>query len=352
MADKFQIFLTSYLTGSIMRVEANARAGEMKIAQDLRLGGQALAMTIASGGRNLHVAILEGSAKDSAPHYATLAIDPESGALTHRATRPAPAYTVHMSTDRSGGWLLGASEPSGRISVTRIAPDGLPEAAPAQIIENLARPHHILTDRTNRHCYVPCMGTDDIHQFTFDAVSGTLRPASQQMLTLPEGSGPRHMAHHPVLDRAWLVTQHDGKVVTCSLDPDSGALQQLAVDSLMPDGFQGRARGAQIHVAPDGKHLFVTERTHAALISWRIDQTTGRLSDRQSIPCPTGVRCFHISPNGKFLVVSGVDSDRARAPEDTPDIACFPVDPGTCGFGQPDVLKCMDGIYWVEILQP
>ncbi|MFN4172356.1 MAG: lactonase family protein [Pseudorhodobacter sp.] len=349
MAETFQIYLTSYRTGCLMRVEGDAVTGEMRIAQEIRLGGQTLAMACAPDGRHLHVATLAGAEKTSDPLYATLSVDPLTGALTHCATVPAPAYMVHLSMDRSGRWLFGASEPTGRISVTRIKPDGLPEAEPAQVIEGLDRPHHILTDRTNRHCYVPCMGSDHVRRFDFDAASGRLGPAWQPMVQVAAGRGPRHMAHHPALDRAWLVTQHDGAVVTCAIDPGSGALTELASDSMMPDSFQGSPRGAQIHVSPDGGRLFVTERASGSVVSWRIDGATGLLSDRQIAACPTGLRCFHIDPSGRFLVASGVNSDRALASGDTPGIACFAIDPNTGRLGAPRVLDCMDGIYWVEI---
>lgn len=349
MSQDFQIYLTSYLTGRIMRVTGDGETGAMRIAQDVQLGGQTLALTGAPDGRHVHVATLAGPQKTSEPLYATLSVDPATGALNHHATRPAPACMVHLSMDRTGRWLLGASEPSGRISVTRIGADGLPEPAPTQVVAGLDRPHHILTDRRNRHCHVPCMGADTVRRFDFDAATGRLNQA--EALAVARGRGPRHMAHHPVLDVCWLVTQHDGAVATCAVDPDSGALTELASDSMTPDGFCRAPRGAQIHVSPDGHWLFVTERSSASVIGWRIDQRTGRLSDRRITPCPTGVRCFAIAPSGRFLVVGGVDSDRVRAPQDTPDIACFAIDPETGELGAPQTLACMDGIYWVELAQ-
>lgn len=349
ITEDFQIYLTSYLTGELHRVRGACRTGALFHEQVLMVGGQTLALTQTPDGSHVYVAALAGQEKTSGPLYAAFRADPDNGALSHLGTVPAPAYTVHLSMDATGCFLLGASEPTGRISATPIGPDGVPHAVPSDIVEGLDRPHHILTGRSNHFCYVPCMGADHVLRIGFDSRTGRFDRGSVADLNVPSGDGPRHMVHHPSGRWAYLVTQHVGGIVTCSFDLDSGQLRETGAVSMLANDFTGNPRGAQIHITRDGRFLFASERAGKTIVSWRIDPATGGLSERKITSCPVGLRCFDIDPSGRFLVISGVNSDRSKAREDTSDIACFTIDAETGALFHPRILECMDGIYWVEI---
>ena len=55
--------------------------------------------------------------------------------------------------------------------------------------------HMVTLDATNRWAIVADLGTDDVHTYSFDAESGALAP--RHRVSLPPGSGPRHMCFHP-----------------------------------------------------------------------------------------------------------------------------------------------------------
>jgi 6-phosphogluconolactonase len=67
---------------------------------------------------------------------------------------------------------------------------------------------------------------------------------------------------------------------------------------------------ADIHVSPNGKFLYGSNRGHDSLVSYRIDEETGRLAYIEHVS--TGgkkPRNFAIEPNGKFLLAANQDSN-------------------------------------------
>ena len=341
----FQIYLTSYLTGELRRFRGESGTGRLCPEQVLEVGGQTLAITQTPDGSRVYVAALAGSDKTSAPLYSAFQVDPVDGVLTHLGTVPAPAYMVHISMDATGCFLLGASEPTGRVSVTPIGSDGVPDTTPSDVIQGLQRPHHILVGPRNLFCYVPCMHTDNVLRIGFDPQTGRFDHDYVADLSVAAGDGPRHMAHHPSGKWAYLVTQHTGRIVTCSFDPGSGKLRKIGAVSILDKGFTGSPRAAQIRITPDGQFLFVSERTGKTIVSWRIDASDGSLSDRRITSSPVGMRCFDIDPSGRFLVVSGVNSDRAKSPEDTSNVACYTINGKTGALSNPKFW-----IVWMEYI--
>ncbi|MFB9948934.1 beta-propeller fold lactonase family protein [Rhizobium puerariae] len=57
------------------------------------------------------------------------AIDRSTAELHLIGTRPLPADIRHLSLDRTGSYLFGASCNGGGISISRVGEDGLPGAA-------------------------------------------------------------------------------------------------------------------------------------------------------------------------------------------------------------------------------
>lgn len=349
MAD-FSAYVSSHLAGQVDVVRGCGRTGALEHVQSVALGGQGLAMTQSADRRFLYVLSLASLDRESQARYTTFRIDPADGRLERVGVVPAPAYMVHLSTDRTGRWLLGASEPTGIISATPIGRRGLPQEAPADVMAALGRPHHITTDASNRFAYVPCMRRDTVLQLGFDARTGRFARLAPADIHHATGAGPRHMAHHPTGRWAYLVNQHDGSLVVYDLDQATGQLVEIARDSILPEDFVGQCRGAQIHVSPDGACLFVAERTGRTIAGWPIDPLTGRLGARRITPCPVGLRCFDIDLASRHLVIGGVDSDKASGPHDSPDVASFRIDHTTGALAECGRVTCADGIYWVEIV--
>ena len=70
---------------------------------------------------------------------------------------------------------------------------------------------------------------------------------------------------------------------------------------------------ADLHLTPNGKFLYMTERTSNSLATFSVDGAIGKLTYLGSIPTEKQPRGFAIDPKGRFLVVSGEKSDTISA---------------------------------------
>ena len=140
--------------------------------------------------------------------------------------------------------------------------------------------------------------------------------------------GPRHFVISSDNKFLYALSELMATVTTFSLDAKTGLLTEVSVASGLPADSKlvpGAPRGAvgapggppprntdndiwaaDIHMTPNGKFLYVTERTSSTLSAFAVDGATGKLAYLASTPTEKQPRGFAIDPKGRFL-------DRARA---------------------------------------
>ena len=80
--------------------------------------------------------------------------------------------------------------------------------------------------------------------------------------------------------------------------------------STLPADFKGENTCAQIHVDPQGKYLYVSNRGHDSIAAFAIDAENGKLSavgHQLTEPTP---RVFNIDATGTLLFVGGQGSGK------------------------------------------
>ena len=70
---------------------------------------------------------------------------------------------------------------------------------------------------------------------------------------------------------------------------------------------------SDLHLTPDGKYLYVAERTSSTINALSVDAASGKLTYLASTPTEKQPRGFRIDPTGKYMVVSGELSDTISA---------------------------------------
>ena len=81
----------------------------------------------------------------------------------------------------------------------------------------------------------------------------------------------------------------------------------------MPDNFSGQNTCADIHVTPDGKFVYCSNRGHDSLAGFRVDPATGRLTALGATPTEKTPREFAIDPTGQYVYSAGQASGRMQA---------------------------------------
>lgn len=261
----------------------------------------------------------------------TYAIDAASGALTLLGTAPLAESFPYISLDKTGRYLFGASYGGHLVSVNAVGSDGKVVAGPLQVIPTGRNAHSIRTDNSNRFVYAAHLGTDQIFQFLFDEKTGKLTSNTPAVVQMKPGSGPRHFITSPDNRFVYLLSEMVGTVTTLSLDATTGLLEERSSVSVLPPdiklvpGFPRAPVGApggppprdtsndiwaaDIHMTPDGKFLYTSERTSSTLAAFSVNAATGRLTYLGSTPTERQPRGFAIDSKGRFLVASGEQSD-------------------------------------------
>src|SRR5262245_17518535 len=165
------------------------------------------------------------------------AIDPASGALRPHSVSPLAESFPYISLDRTGRYLFGASYSAHLVTVNEVAPDGRVAPEPRQVLPVGRHAHAIHADRANRTVLVPCLGTDQVVPFAFEA--GTLRPGSP--VQMPAGTGPRHFAFSNDNRHVYVLGELSGSVTTFALD--GGALREVSTAQMETNLRPGAPRG-------------------------------------------------------------------------------------------------------------
>jgi 6-phosphogluconolactonase len=136
-----------------------------------------------------------------------------------------------------------------------------------------------------------------------------LSPATPAFVNVKPGDGPRHITFSDDKKHAYLVTEMGSDIYV--YDYDNGKLTQKQSITLLKNGFKGQTAGAAIHISPDGKYLYASNRLETNdIIAYAINQETGELTliDHYS-SYGKNPRDFAIDPSGNFLVVANQSSD-------------------------------------------
>src|SRR5207244_5181085 len=98
---------------------------------------------------------------------------------------------------------------------------------------------------------------------------------------------------------------------------------------------------ADIHMTPNGKFLYLSERTSSALAAFNVNAETGKLTYLGSTPTEEQPRGFAIDPKGRFLVASGEKSET---------ISVYAIDQMSGALRLVKQYPAGKGANWVEIV--
>lgn len=235
----------------------------------------------------------------------------------------APCY---VSMDAGGHWLFAANYSGGSLSVFPVDEGRLMAMAdhvqhegkgPNQQRQEKAHAHSVRVDPEGRFVLAADLGLDRLLVYQQDAHSGKLTFHSQ-LATRP-GAGPRHFDFHPNGRYIYLANELDNTVTVCGWDSQAGVLAAIQSVSTLPEQFSGESIVADIHVHPEGRTLYVSNRGHDSLAVFDIDPLTGSLQLLEHHSTGGGwPRNFGIDPEGQFLYVANQYSD---------NLVCFKIDP-------------------------
>jgi 6-phosphogluconolactonase len=253
-------------------------------------------------------------------------VDPGSGELKLIGVAPLAESFPYISLDRSGRFLFGASYGANLVSVNPVGADGR-IGERLQVVPTARNAHSVRADNSNRFVFAPHLGTDQVFQFLFDEKSGRLTANTPPVLQLKQGTGPRHLVVAQDNRFIYLLNELTGTVTTLALLTERDSVSVLPPETKLVPGMPRGAVGtpganqalgrntdndiwaADIHLTPNGRFLYASERTTSTIGALRVDGASGKLVYVGSTPTEKQPRGFNIDPTGQFIVVSGEKSD-------------------------------------------
>ena len=290
--------------------------GDLQPGARVKAASVVMPMTVSPDKRFLY------AASRSKPYLVhAYSIDPGTGALAPLGSSPLAESFPYISLDKTGRFLLGASYGGNLVSVNAVGSDGRVAAEPLQVIPVGRNAHSIRVDSTNKFVYVPTLGSDAIFMFSFDASTGRLSSNTPAMFLMKGMTGPRHFITSGDNRFAYVLSELLGTVTTFAIDARTGLLTEVStVSGLPPDTKLGPGAprvgpatrnldndiwAADIHMTPNGKFLYISERTSSTLAAFSVDGATGKLTYLSSTSTERQPRGFAIDPRGRFLVAIG-----------------------------------------------
>ena len=147
------------------------------------------------------------------------------------------------------------------------------------------------------------LGTDTIYLYEYhpDAVAEVLQLKSA--ISVTAGSGPRHLTFSKDGKFVYVLQELNGAISV--FDFDNGELTKIQETTILAKDFKGNFTGADIHISPDGKFLYASNRGDANTISiFKILKNGQLLAHSVVSSLGKGPRNFVIDPTGAFLLVA------------------------------------------------
>ena len=138
-----------------------------------------------------------------------------------------------------------------------------------------------------------------------------------------------------------MLNELDASVHVMAYDKERGTLRAVQRTTTLPAGFTGKPWAADLHLSPDGRTLYASERTSSTLSSFRVDAATGQLQPLGQVPTEKTPRGFVVDPSGRFLIAAGQESHH---------IALHPIDPAAGIPGAATRVPAGKNPNWVEIV--
>ena len=241
----------------------------------------------------------------------TIRLNRHSGSMRLLESTPVlGADPCYVATN--GKYVLTANYSGGSMSVFKLSQKGTKAELTTRFLGATGGPDQTRQDAPHVHC--SCFTPDGKYALATDFSADRIlsyRLTKKGVVgngvaaQVSADSGPRHLVFSNDGRHAYLMSELSGKVTVFAYHEGKlEKLQEIVSDSV------GARGGADIHLSPDGKFLYSSNRLKAEGIAiFAVDQQTGLLTYKGYQSTAAHPRQFNITPNGQFLLCCCRDSN-------------------------------------------
>lgn len=331
------VYLTLQGDHKISIFSLNSESAELTHREDFAIAGGPAPFAMSPDGTCAYVGLRDDF------KMASLSVDATTGSLSLEGTIDLESDPCMISVDNNDTFLLSAYYGAGHIAVHEIDDSGKLVQEPIEWIATRHRAHCAITDASNSYTFLPHVDdSNSIYQYKFDSNTGKLTPNDPPIIEPTAGDGPRHYVYHPNGEFVYFDNEQGCSVTAYSFDKTSGTLEPIHTVSTLPNGWSGENTCAQIHIHPNGKFLYVSNRGHDSIAIFAIDESTGRiesLGQQRTLGTP---RAFNINPTGDIMLVGGLDDG---------ELATYRLNPETGMLSHAGTQAVGDQPMWIHIVE-
>ena len=218
-----------------------------------------------------------------------------------------PCYIINDEKN-----VITANYSSGNISVLGKNNDGSIGAV-KQVVQHTGKSinanrqeaphaHMVFFSPDKKYVLANDLGTDKVYVYQNNPNSATEVLKIKSSIAVKAGSGPRHLIFSKDGKYVYVLQELDGTITSFSYA--NGILTKVSETTVVAPDFKGDIGAADIHISPDGKFLYATNRGNANDISVFKISEKGKLEFVQrTSTLGKGPRNFNIDPTGNFLLV-------------------------------------------------
>ena len=257
---------------------------------------------------------------DKGGDVSAFTLDKTKGELKFLNKQPSggddPCY---VTVDSSGKNVIVTNYSGGNLSVLKTNADGSLQPVVQNIMyegygvnvtrQEMPHPHSAVLSNDEKNLFVPNLGNDRLYRYTFnpDDAATPLTAMDPPYYEVPDNSGPRHFTFHPNGKYAYVINELSGNIIV--YENTNGNLKEIQTIVSDNTNVKGDKGSADIHITPDGRFLYTSNRGTANDIAMYKVSTDGKLAENGHQPVGMHPRNFMIDPTGRFLLVANRDSN-------------------------------------------
>lgn len=305
----------------VFLVRMDPRTGALRQVGAANAGENPSFLAIHPNGRTLYaVNEITELAGEPSGAVTSFAIARATGRLSRLEERysegGAPCY---VSVDPQGRFAFVANYVGGSVAAFPVGRDGALQPAthvvqhtgtgPDTERQEAAHAHCIIPDRRGAFAVAADLGADRVLVYRLDRARGSLVHVAEGSASMRAGAGPRHLAFHPTLPLLYVANELDSTVAWLRWSEAEGALAAGGSASTLPPDASGRNQVADLHLSPDGRALYVSNRGHDSIAVFGVG-TGGELTLVETVPSGGAwPRNFTLDPTGRWLLAANQHSN-------------------------------------------
>jgi 6-phosphogluconolactonase (cycloisomerase 2 family) len=228
---------------------------------------------------------------------------------------------VYVSVDKNSKWLVNANYTEGSVSVHPILENGKIDS----LVQNFqyidgsvnkdrqtrSHVHSAVFSPNFDYLFLPDLGADKIRCYAFD--ENLKKPLVETKIPFTKTdleAGPRHFTFHPNQKFGYCIEEMAGQISVYNYE--NGVLNKIQRIAAHPEKIKEGFESSDIHISPDGKFLYASNRGKENNIAiFSIDENGLLKNIGYQSTYGNHPRTFALDESGNFLIVANVLSGNA-----------------------------------------